>query len=216
MARLAQALEREGYMVVNVSYASRIQSLETLATDWLPALVRTVDPRQPVHFVTHSMGGILVRLWLRERGAPQNLGRVVMLAPPNAGSEIPDRLNEFRPYRWFMGPNGSRLGTNPEALPRAIGPWRESGPGRGELGIIAGNASLNPLFAAWLPAPNDGKVSVATTHLAGERDHLVLPFTHTWLGWRGETIRQVSTFLRTGQFSHHVVPAVSAKAGNDG
>lgn len=195
MLRLADALKREGYAVVNLSYPSRTQSLETLATQWLPA---QLPPATRVHFVTHSMGGIVLRLWLRECGAPANLGRVVMLAPPNAGSEIADRLAGFPPFRWATGRNGVRLGTAAEALPRALGPWPAEA---GELGIIAGARSPNPLLGALLPQPNDGKVSVAATHLEGERDHVALPVSHPWLGWNRAAIAQARTFLREGRFA---------------
>jgi pimeloyl-ACP methyl ester carboxylesterase len=203
MARLAGELKREGYHVLNISYPSRTQSLETLATEWLPARLRPLPPTEKIHFVTHSMGGIVVRLWLREQGIPANLGRVVMLAPPNAGSEVPDRFAGFPPFRWFTGQNGRRLTTAPDALPRALGPWPANG---SELGIIAGDRPLNPLMASWLPKPNDGKVTVATTHLAGARDHVVVPYSHTWLAWRRDTIAQVKAFLREGHFARAAKP----------
>lgn len=200
MTRLASTLEREGYRVVNLSYPSRSLPLETLAREWLPAQLEAhhagAAPR--LHFVTHSMGGIVVRLWLRERTPPANLGRVVMLAPPNAGSEVSDRLNAFPPFRWFTGVNGRRLGTAPDALPCTLGPWASPQAG---LGVIAGDRSFNRLFSCWLPGADDGKVTVATTHLAGEQDHLMLHASHTWLGWRRETGAQVVAFLRTGRFA---------------
>lgn len=198
MARLACDLDAAGYRVVNATYPSRTLPLEKLATEWLPAQLQDVAPNSRVHFVTHSMGGILVRLWLRECGAPPNLGRVVMLAPPNTGSELTDRLDRWAPFRWFTGLNGARLGTAPAALPRALGDWPAD---IAALGVIAGDRSINPLLGAALPAPNDGKVSVASTHLAGESDHLVLPFSHTWLGWRRATLTQVAVFLRNGHFA---------------
>jgi hypothetical protein len=204
MSRLASALEREGYRVLNLSYSSRKRTIESLANDWLPGELDKAGLAPPtlaanarVHFVTHSMGGIMVRLWLRDRGIPPHLGRVVMLAPPNAGSEVPDRLATFPPFRWFTGVNGPRLGVGPDSLPRTLGPWPASAP---ELGVIAGNRSLNPLFSSWLTGANDGKVTVTSTHLAGEKDHLVLPYSHTWLGWRQETIAQVVAFVAKGQF----------------
>lgn len=219
MARIAHALRQEGYRVVNVSYPSRRQPIEWLATTWLPAQLgaaaqspgpaiatgRSGAAANPaarsaaapkIHFVTHSMGGIMVRLWLRECGPPANLGRVVMLAPPNAGSEISDQMRSGVCFRWFTGRNGARLGTGADSLPRSLGPW----PARADLGIIAGDRPLNRLMASRLPAPSDGKVSVASTHLAGERDHLVLHYSHTWIGWRRETIAQVTAFLRAGRF----------------
>lgn len=200
MSPLAADLARDGYRVVNLTYPSRTVPLETLARDWLPAQLAAHAADAPrIHFVTHSMGGILVRLWLRDCGTPANLGHVVMLAPPNAGSELTDRLNTFPPFRWFTGANGRRLGTAATDLPCALGPW--PAPGH-PLGIIAADRSLNPLFSTLLPGPDDGKVTVARTHLTGETAHLVLPFTHTWLAWRTTTARQIHTFLRSGAFAH--------------
>lgn len=199
MHRIARTLERDGYRVVNLSYPSRSLPLEKLAGEWLPAQLRahgaTTAPR--VHFVTHSMGGIVVRLWLRDRPPPANLGRVVMLAPPNQGSEVTDRLAAYAPFRWTTGINGRRLGTGADSLPRQLGPWR---PGSADLGVIAGDRPLHPLASAWLPGPDDGKVSVASTHLSGERDHVVVRHSHTWLGWRRDTLAHVKAFLRTGRF----------------
>ena len=215
MSPLAAALARDGYRVVNLTYPSRTLPLESLAHDWLPQQLRAhglalpariagpaADPSDPrVHFVTHSMGGIVVRVWLRDGGVPLQLGRVVMLAPPNAGSEVTDRLNAFPPFRWFTGLNGRRLGTASTDLPQALGPWPAPPSSTvAALGIIAGDRSLNPLFSTWLPGLDDGKVTVAATHLAGERDHLVLHHSHTWLAWRSETLSQIRAFLRDGSF----------------
>lgn len=199
MTRLAAALEHAGYRVVNLSYPSRTVPLEALAADWLPRQLRETgaEAAPRLHFVTHSMGGIVVRLWLRDHPAPANLGRVVMLAPPNAGSEVTDRLNAFAPFHWFTGVNGRRLGTRTTDLPHILGPWPAAA---ADLGVIAGDRPLNPLFSPWLPGPDDGKVSVASTHLAGERDHLVLHHSHTWLAWRTDTVAETLAFLRTGHF----------------
>jgi hypothetical protein len=199
MKRFETALKRDGYHVVNLSYASRTLPLEQLATDWLPRVLRETgaDTAPRLHFVTHSMGGILLRLYLRDHAAA-NLGSVVMLAPPNAGSEVVDHLVNFPPFRWITSVNGRRLGTGPDSLPRSLGPWPEK---TGRLGIIAGNRTFNPLFSAWIHSPNDGKVSVASARLAGMNDFLVLPHSHTWLQWRGDTIAQTLAFLRTGRFA---------------
>jgi triacylglycerol lipase len=205
MASLGRALERDGYRVVNLTYPSRRVPLATLASEWLPAQLRAHETaRAPrLHFVTHSMGGILVRTWLDQplragTTLPANLGRTVMLAPPNQGSAVADKLQNFPPFHWFTGVNGRRLGTAaPMSLPLALGPWPTAA---GELGVIAGDRSLNPLFSAWLDGPNDGKVSVGATHLAGEHAHIVLHHSHTWLQWRADTHRAVAAFLRTGRF----------------
>ncbi len=177
MKRFEIALRRDGYEVVNLSYPSRTMPLEQLADQWLPRVLHEndADTATQLHFVTHSMGGILLRLWLRDQTATTTnyqfptpnysgrLGRIVMLAPPNAGSEVVDRLIDFPPFRWITSVNGRRLGTGPDSLPRLLGPWTSTG----RLGIIAGNRPFNPLFSAWMGGPNDGKVSVASAQLEG-------------------------------------------------
>ncbi len=196
MARLACGLRRDGYRVINLSYDSRRIPLEQLATDWLPGVLRIhkTDTAARVHFVTHSMGGILLRLHLRDH-RPANLGRIVMIAPPNQGSEVADKLRENSLFRLFTGVNGRRLGTGPESLPRQLGPLQA------DLGIIAGSRSLNPIFSAWIGRPNDGKVAIESTRLEGMRDHRVFPISHTWLQYRRPVIAEVRTFLREGKFT---------------
>jgi pimeloyl-ACP methyl ester carboxylesterase len=199
MAYLAAGLKRDGYNVVTLSYPSRTVPIEELAAEWLPKMLRETgaDGASRVHFVTHSMGGIILRQWVSRKTVPANLGRIVMIAPPNAGSEVTERLAAFPPFRWFTGVNGRRLGTRPTDLPKMLGPWPA---GASALGIIAGDRTLNPLFSAWLPSPNDGKVTVASTRLAGMTDAVTVHHSHTWLAWRKDTRELVRNFLRDGRF----------------
>ncbi len=140
------------------------------------------------------MGGILLRGYLAmER--PEQLGRTVMLAPPNQGSELVDRLSGLSLYRWINGPEGMQLGTDPESFLRRLPPVDYP------VGVIAGSRSANPLLSQFLPKPNDGKVSVASTHVAGEADHLTLPVTHTYMMNNPSVIRQTVFFLENGRFS---------------
>ena len=196
MFRIARTLRREGYRVINVSYPSRSLPVEELGERWLPELLRSHDvvTAARVHFVTHSMGGIIVRVWLRDSALP-NLGRIVMLAPPNHGSEVADRLRGFPPFRVFTGVNGKRLGKGADSVPLKLGPVSA------KVGIIAGNRSLNPLFSAWIAGPDDGKVSVESARLEGMRDFKIMPHSHTWLQWRRDVVKEVSAFLRTGAFT---------------
>lgn len=138
---------------------------------------------------------------------------VVMLAPPNAGSELAEWLKTIWLFRTVDGPAGQQLGTT--GLPPALGPWPA---GAGELGIIAGNVSLNPVFSVLLPGPNDGKVTVASTRLAGMQDFLVVPSSHTWLAWRSAVIDPIRAFLQSGRFHPPApaTPAVSPAAGTGG
>ncbi len=207
LKRVELALRAEGYNVRNLDYPSRSADVAALADEALGPVfaaavsanpARNSSPAAPrIHLVTHSLGGILVRQYLHDHGVPPTLGRVVMLAPPNAGSEVVDRLRDWKLYQWINGPAGLQLGTDDASTPRALGPL----PAGVQVGVIAGDRTINPLFSALLPGADDGKVTVAATHVAGEADHLTLPATHTWIMWRGDTAAQVAAFLRGGRFS---------------
>lgn len=195
MKRLEWTIERQGYLVVNVSYPSTRFPVEQLTDNYLRPALEEVGKSSPrrVHFVTHSLGGILVRQYLGTH-TMTNLGRVVMLGPPNQGSEVADALRSWSFYRRLVGPSGMQLGTGAGDLPRQLGPARF------DVGVIAGDRSLNPFFSRLIPGPDDGKVSVASARLEGMKDFLVVHHSHTWLAWRKVVIRQVLAFLETGQF----------------
>jgi pimeloyl-ACP methyl ester carboxylesterase len=197
MRKLAKALAREGFTVVNVGYPSTKHPMETLAGTVLRDAVasRCPDPARAIHFVTHSLGGILVRLYLKEH-RPPNLGRVVMLAPPNRGSAVAERLRSNWVYRKAYGPAGQQLGTGPESVPRSLGPVDF------DAGVIAGNKAWHPAFAKWLPGESDGTVAVESARVEGMRDFLVVPHGHTFIMRSDAVIAQTLHYLRHGCFRH--------------
>ena len=195
MARLGRYLRRQGYWVVNVGYPSRSHPIATLAQmAMVPALARLRrQGASRIHLVTHSMGGILARTFLATETVPE-LGRVVMLAPPNQGSELVDVLWRYGWFRRFFGPAAGQLSTAPDSLPNRLGPATFS------LGVIIGDCSAGWPFASWFSGPNDGKVAVARAHLAGMDDLLVVPCGHAFVMNSSLVREQVVRFLTHGRF----------------
>jgi pimeloyl-ACP methyl ester carboxylesterase len=193
--KMQLALERAGFTTLNLDYLSRSKALEALAEDIHPAIQRFADGIDgAVHFVGHSMGGLLARVYIA-RHRPKRLGRVVMLGTPNGGSEIADRLKNFGAFRAFFGPAGQQLGTQRSAVDDAMLP-----PIDYSVGVIAGNRSIDPVAGTMLPKPHDGRVSVANTRLDGMADHIIVETSHPLLVRNGLAIEQTITFVRDGSF----------------
>ncbi len=198
MKRLEWTLSQRGYQVINISYPSTSLTVEQ-AAEWLRELIalRIRNPDAKIHFVTHSLGGIVLRqFW--ETTCLSNAGRAVMLAPPNQGSESVDALKCLSLFRRLTGPAGQQLGTDPFSLPARLGGAAV------EVGIIAGDRSCNPWLSRWIPGSNDGKVSVNSTRMAGMRDFLRVHRSHTWIMWDKAVALAVVRFLEQGQFTPSV------------
>lgn len=195
MTKMASALAAEGYDVINVDYPSTKASIETLAEETIATALSGPKAKQAtrIHFVTHSLGGILVRRYLGQHSlAP--LGRVVMLGPPNQGSEVVDQLGESWIFSAINGPAGRQLGTKPDSVPNQLGPVGF------DLGVIAGDRSINWINSLLIPGADDGKVSVERTKVAGMKAHLVIHATHSYLMKNSRVIRETIHFLREGKF----------------
>ena len=197
MAKMAKAMQAAGYTVHNVHYPSRTACVEELA-DSVMADVLTrpnIAKASKVHFVTHSLGGILVRQYLKTNTIP-TLGRVVMLGPPNQGSEVVDRIGGFSWFKAMHGPTGNQLGTQADSIPNQLGPVDF------ELGIIAGDRSINWINSLlMIDGPDDGKVSVQRSKVGGAKAHIVVHVSHPFLMRNKRVIQETLHFLRDGRFS---------------
>ncbi len=197
MRLMADAIDEAGYTAVNLDYPSRKHTIEVLAPMAVERglnLCEAAGAVDKTHFVTHSLGGILVRKYLSKKEIP-NLGRVVMLGPPNQGSQAVDELGDLPGFDWLNGPAGKQLGKGPESVPLSLGPADF------ELGVIAGNRTIDPITSAMLDDPDDGKVSVADTRLDGMADFVVVEHSHAFMMLMPRPIELTLQFLSSGSFS---------------
>lgn len=195
MAKIESALVASGYIVANVGYDSRAHSIRDLSDQTVGDAMASARLREcaTIHFVTHSMGGILVRDYFSRHPA-ERLGRVVMLAPPNRGSEVVDRIGGWFLFRKINGPAGSELGTDRQSTPNRLGPVGF------ECGVIAGDRSINWINSTMIPGRDDGKVSVDRTRVDGMSDHMVVHTTHPFIMKNSTAIASTLRFIQTGQF----------------
>ncbi|WP_235425690.1 esterase/lipase family protein [Cellvibrio mixtus] len=197
MQPLADALTSANYIVVNQDYPSRKFPIAELAMLAIPQALSICRQQSlaPIHFITHSLGGILLRHYLSINTIPE-LGRVVMFAPPNKGSQVVDKLKNVPGFMWMNGPAGQELGTNLQSVPLQLGPVTF------DLGIIAGTRSINWILSLYLPNPDDGKVSVENTKVEGMHDFIALPISHPFIMKDKTSIRQSLHYLQQGHFLH--------------
>ena len=195
MRKVEHELADAGYTVWNRSYPSTRKPIEALAVEHISRGLEYCRQAgaQKVHFVTHSLGGILVRYYLQDHTI-ETLDKIVMLSPPNRGSEIADNLKNWKLYQWTMGPAGQQLGTDANSLPNTLDKIDAS------VGIITGNSSSDPWFSPFIPGEDDGKVSVKSARLAEMTDFLVVEAGHTFIMSNRSVLEQIRHFLQKGTF----------------
>ena len=196
MNKMQRELDEAGFVTANIDYPSREYRIEELANMAIPAgleACRSHDDVERIHFVTHSLGGILVRQYLSNNEIPE-LGRVVMLGPPNQGSIAADDMGGVPGFEWLNGPAGRQLGKGADSVPLKLGPANF------EVGIIAGNRTIDPITSAVLDNPDDGRVSVEDTKLEGMTDFVVVEHSHAFMMRMRTPIELTIKFLRTGKF----------------
>lgn len=193
--KLATKLSQSGFDVLNINYPSRKHDIETLTNRYIrPAILNHCsDTDRQVHFVTHSMGGIIIRYYLQATPM-DNLGRIVMLSPPNSGSEVVDVLKNQSLINKVMGPSFVQLGTDPHGFIATLTDMEA------EVGVITGNRSINWINSIIIPGADDGKVAVDRSRLPSMKDFLVVKRTHTFIMNAEEVIEAVIRFINTGRF----------------
>lgn len=195
MNKISQALNQSGYTVCNIQYPSRKYSIGKLAQNVVaPEIKKCIgNSEQPLNFVTHSMGGIIVRQLAESTDI--KIKRVVMLSPPNKGSELVDKLKIIPGFNLINGQAGLSLGTESNSVPNTLGAVSFS------TGVIIGNKSFNPLYSYLIPGEDDGKISVTSSKVSGMKDFLVVPHSHSFIMNSDTVIQYTINFLATGKFN---------------
>ena len=201
MTVLAQRLRWAGYDVTAFGYDSREAPVARQAEALAETVERCCREASRVHFVGHSLGGIVIRTFLAA-SPPESLGRVVLLVPPSRGSELADRLRDVPVVSQALGPAGRALGTRESDAPAMLPPPAY------EMGIVAGDRSVNPLGSAFIKGPDDGMVALARTRVEGA-PMIVLPRSHAFIMNSRHAARAVIQFLRTGAFGTTTAPTAS-------
>ncbi len=194
------AVQKEGYKTFSITYPSTDKNLDGIAA-YLREKHMTKEfwqSAEKVHVITHSMGGLVARRYLdtyKDKTPEGKLGRVVMLAPPNQGSEVSDLIHKLPPYQWYYGPAGNELTTDAQSQNKSDIYY--------DLGIIAGTKEWPYFVAAFVtPGKSDGRVTVEKTKLKGMKDHVTVNGTHTFIMDRPDVHKQVLHFLKEGEFEH--------------
>jgi triacylglycerol lipase len=203
MSSMAAYLTKANYIVVNHGYPTTRKSIQALADEnvgWMVNQCQQFNPTK-INFVTHSIGGVVLRAYLQNNKIP-NMGRIVMLAPPNHGSQLADLLKHNILFQVIAGPAGQELTTVRSSVPNALNP-----PEKYQIGVIAGNFSLNPLMKYIFHGENDGKVAVASTKIKGMKDFIVLPVSHTFMTKNTLVMKEVGHFLQKGMFDKTLIKA---------
>ncbi len=194
MEKIKDRLIKAGYRVLNLDYPSTDYGLETLVEKIHKEISSfNQSSNRRLHFVTYSMGGLVARALIKKH-RPGNLGRVVMLGPPNQGSEMADFLKDNVIFQKFYGPASQELGTNQKSIRALFGDVDF------KLGVIAGDRSIDPFGSFLIPGTDDGKVSVERTKLKGMTDHIIIHATHTFMMKNEEVISQMLHFLEASRF----------------
>ncbi len=203
MDNMQEYLTEAGYHTVSLGYPSTKKTIEDIAADHFELALEQCQEFQPssIHFVTHSLGGIILRTVFKEQ-RPEKLGRVVMLSPPNKGSVAADSLKDWWFYKWLNGPAGNQLTTDENSHPNQLGPVDYP------VGIITGDRYF--FFDFWLssiiPGRDDGKVSVTSARLDGMSDFLVVHETHPFIMDAEYVHDETLYFLQNGKFKHQKKP----------
>jgi triacylglycerol lipase len=195
---MARQFNHAGYRVILVRYPSRKLDGDQLVHDYLAKTVERENTHldKPLHFVAHSLGGVLTHRFLQDH-PPSNLGRCVFIAAPLHGTELADIIDrKMDSSVRLIGPAAASLNTSSDGMPETLRPPRFP------VGIIMGDRSNYPFLSPFIPGADDGVVPVRSGIIDGARDTLVLHEAHVEMIHSPDVFKQSRRFIETGAFDH--------------
>lgn len=197
MVKIGGRLNDENYSVINIGYPSTERDVKAISREYLRDVIKKncPDKTKKIHFVTHSMGGIVVRDYINNSENTNRFGKVIMLAPPNNGSEIIDNVKGIKALEAMIGPAGMELGTDEADTPKSLGEAKVP------TGVVIGTGKLIPLLSLFVEEENDGLVTIESAKLEGMKDFKVETSSHTMITFNDQVIEYVVNFLKSEKFS---------------
>lgn len=191
MADMAVHFERAGYTTVEFDYPSTQVSIPEAAR-YLDKVIQSLDGIDEINFVTHSMGGLVVRAYSMDF-QDARIKRMVMLGTPNQGAELADIVHQYWFLRTAAGPGARQLGTRGDGLiPKLPLP-------KCEFAVIAGCRGTPVGWNPLIRGDDDGTVTVESTKLPGAADFVTVCAFHSRLLWEEESISHTVNFIKEGR-----------------
>jgi len=197
MSGLASFLEGQGYKTLNLDYPSAKYDISSIAELIHGTIKKFADKHSKIHFIGYSMGGLVIRAYLQKYRL-ENLGKIVMIATPNKGSEVADFLQNFWLYKKLYGPAGQQLITDQQSFKDILGDIYY------DLGIISGISPYYFFGNYLIGKKNDGRVSIESSKIEGMKDQVTIKSGHTWIPSYKKTWQQAARFIATGKFEYEV------------
>lgn len=194
LANIEAYLVSQDESVENIDYPSTEYPIEVLVSDYVgPMLEQFAREVDTVHFACHSMGNIVLRYYLKDH-PDYPYGRIVMMGPPNQGSQLTDTFKKWKYYKKRYGPAGDQIGTDVEdllnlskQLPR-------------DVGIIAGTKTMFFLYSWIIPGKDDGKVSHSSMKSPGYRAFVTVPYHHDEMTYKEDLAELILNYIKNGEF----------------
>lgn len=196
---LTRRLENSGYAVCTLDYTSigeSVQSVLDATETQINQCLESIESSQAqIHFVGHSLGGLVIRSYLQnhpELAKSDQMGQAVLIGTPNQGSELADHYADS----WLIELGGEvtqSLITGEKSLGAQLGQVDIA------FGVIAGTKSMR-LTDGVFSGPNDGLVSVESTKLEKMGDFIEIDVGHSSMRYNEEVATQTIYYLQNGHF----------------